>query len=120
MNNLKIGASYIVGFPRTAYTSIYKLVAIHNAVCRSDVVTTFIDPAGFKVMFTMGAYANMSVVAAPLPALPATPPFTSQTDSSYETTMTFNDIIDDDPIPSCFPVVRRYTGDFLSDEELYG
>jgi len=117
MNNLKIGAFYIVGFPRTAYKSIYKLVAIHTAVARSDVAITFIDHAGFKVMLTKGVYANMSVMPAPPPLVPISPPLDPQNESEA---ISFKDMFDDTPIPPSFPIGTPAPGDYLSDEELYG
>ena len=121
MNNLKVGASYILGFPQTTYKSIYKLIAIHNAVAHSDIVTTFIDAAGFKVMFTKGAYTNMSVMPASLPPLPLSPSLTSQNTFEamplpYETAIHFKDMFDDDPIP---PIGTRSPACCLDTDDLY-
>jgi hypothetical protein len=117
MNNLKIGAFYIVGFPQTAYKSIYKLVAIHTPVARSDVAITFMDHAGFKVMLTKGVYTIMSVAPVPPPPLPISPDLDPQNDSEV---ITFNDIFDDTPIPPSLSIGTPAPGDYLTDEELYG
>jgi len=61
-NNLKIGAPYMITFPRTNFSSVYTLLRSHSPVERHEPLHTFLDKYGNKVMFTSGVFLQMSVV----------------------------------------------------------
>lgn len=60
--SLKIGSSYLVGFPMTNFTTVYKLIKIHPARDRCDINYTFLDKGGNKVLLTKSVVNSMTII----------------------------------------------------------
>lgn len=109
---LTIGNIYSIGFPRGTTTPM-TLKATHEAKENHQVLYTFIDHNGIKILFTLGASYRLKIVL----CLPDSP--------------TINRWLgDDEPIPppgfsldppkTYMPLPNKNLNDWISDDELYG
>ena len=76
MATLTPGQNYLLLFPASNFSSIFKLIETHNATERYHTLYTFHDSASNIVKFTKGVFNSISIVEwhAPVPTPPATPP----------------------------------------------
>jgi len=76
MATLTPGQSYLLHFPASNFSSIFKLIETHEATERYHILYTFHDSTGNPVKFTKGVFNNIILAEwHPLtPTPPKTPP----------------------------------------------
>jgi len=62
MTDLTIGNLYKIKYTKTSYNEIFKLVEIHNTTLSHQVLYTFTNYDGIKIMFTNGIINNGKII----------------------------------------------------------
>ena len=62
MQMLRVGFSYLITFPNSRTSYLYKLLTVHKAKENYDSLYTFLDKDGMKVTFTKGVCKNLTAV----------------------------------------------------------
>jgi hypothetical protein len=120
---LTIGNTYSIGFPRGITTPMI-LKTTHEAKETHQVLYTFIDNNGIKILFTLGASNRLKIT----PCLPPSPPinrwlgddepvpsFGSCPGSSQEFAVNFSA----SPPQTYMPLPYKNLNDWITDDELY-
>lgn len=62
MTEFTIGNLYKIKYTKTSYNEIFKLVEIHNTTLNHQILYTFTDNDGIKIMFTNGIVKNGKII----------------------------------------------------------